>query len=106
MADLIDHTCSHLVTTPEALIQDKSYNKMYTAQYLGNDAGGHIVRYLNVDIETLKKAAVAMVTDGQAVWFGCDVGKMREGKLDILDTDVYDYDLVYGTTFRASGRNF
>ncbi len=93
--DLDDLVC--LINAPT---QDKPYNKMYTVQYLGNVVGGHIVRYLNVDIETLKKAAVAMVADGQAVWFGCDVGKMREGKLGILDTEVYDYDLVYGTTFK------
>jgi bleomycin hydrolase len=80
--------------------QDKSYNTLYTVQYLGNVVGGQIARYLNVDIETLKQATAAMVVDGQAVWFGCDVGKMLERDLGVLDLDVYDYELVYGTAFR------
>ena len=93
--DLDDMVC--LINAPT---KDKSYNTLYTVQYLGNVVGGQIVRYLNVDIETLKKAAVAMVVDGQAVWFGCDVGKMLERNLGVLDLDVYDYELVYGTAFR------
>jgi len=93
--DLDDMVC--LINAPT---QDKPYNKLYTVAYLGNVVGGHIVRYLNVDIETLKKATAAMIVDGRAVWFGCDVGKMLERQVGILDLDVYDYDLVYGTRFK------
>jgi bleomycin hydrolase len=93
--DLDDMVC--LINAPT---QGKPYHKLYTVAYLGNVVGGHIVRYLNVDIETLKKAATAMIVDGRAVWFGCDVGKMLERQVGILDLDVYDYDLVYGTRFK------
>ncbi len=89
-----------LVCLINAPTQDKPYQKMYTVQYLGNVVGGHPVRYLNVDIETLKQAAVKMIVGGQAVWFGCDVGKMLERKLGILDLELYDYELVYGTPFK------
>jgi bleomycin hydrolase len=40
-----------------------------------------------------------MIKDDQAVWFGCDVGKMFQRDKGILDPDIYDYDLVYNTTF-------
>ena len=39
--------------------------------------------------------------DGQAVWFGSDVGKMMARELGLLDVDAYDYELVYGVPFRS-----
>ena len=93
--DLDDMVC--LINAPT---EDKPYNKLYTIQYLGNVVDGQIIRYLNVSIETLKKATTDMIVDGKAVWFGCDVGKMLERELGILDLDVYDYKLTYGTQFQ------
>ena len=93
--DLDDLVC--LINAPT---KDKPYRRLYTVQYLGNVVGGQAVRYLNVDIETLKQATADMVVGGQAVWFGCDVGKMLEREMGILDLEVYDYELVYGTRFK------
>ncbi|MCZ6633021.1 MAG: C1 family peptidase [bacterium] len=92
--DLNDYVC--LINAPT---EDKPYNKLYTVQYLGNVVGGQIVRYVNVDMATLKQATVEMVKNGEAVWFGCDVGKMFQRDLGILDLDIHDYELVYGTDF-------
>ena len=92
--DLDDAAC--LINAPT---DDKPYEKLYTVQYLGNVVDGEIVRYLNVDIETLKQAAVDMIRDGHAVWFGCDVGKWLERKMGIMDPAIFDYELVYGTRF-------
>jgi bleomycin hydrolase len=80
---------------------DKPFGRLYTVQYLGNVVGGTPVRYVNVDIDTFKKAAVAQIKDGQPVWFGCDVGKMLERDQGALDREMYDFELLYDTTFRA-----
>ncbi len=81
---------------------DKPFNKVYTIQYLGNVAEGEIIRYLNVPLPVFKQAAVdSIVKDGRPVWFGCDVGKRIERDLGILDTKLYDYELVYGTSFKS-----
>lgn len=92
--DLDDMVC--LIHAPT---QDKPFNKLYTVQYLGNVVGGQIVRYLNVEMPVMKEAARRMIMDGYPVWFGCDVGKMLERDQGILDMNVYDYSLVYGTDF-------
>ncbi|MBS3783801.1 MAG: C1 family peptidase [Anaerolineae bacterium] len=92
--DLDDAAC--LINAPT---DDKPYEKLYTVQYLGNVVDGEIVRYLNVEINTLKQAAVDMIRDGHAVWFGCDVGKWLERKMGIMDPAIFDYELVYGTRF-------
>ena len=81
--------------------EDKPFGRLFTVRYLGNVCGGDIVRYLNVPMDVFKKAAVAMILDGCAVWFGCDVGKMRARRLGILDARLYDLELLYGTAFTA-----
>ncbi len=93
-ADLDEMVC--LINSPT---KDKPFNRLYTVQYLGNVVDGQPVRYLNVDIETMKKAAAEMIVENKPVWFGCDVGKMLERDRGILDADVYDYGLIYGTSF-------
>ena len=92
--DLDDMVC--LINAPT---KDKPFKKMYTVQYLGNIVGGHPVRYLNIDLKTLKNAAKQMIIDEQPVWFGCDVGPMMEKNLGVLDFEIYDYELVLGTKF-------
>ncbi len=85
-----------LINAPTA---DKPYGKSYTVQYLGNVRGGHPVRYLNVDIETLKAAAQQQIIDGDPVWFGCDVGKMSDRESGIMDPALFDFDRALGVDF-------
>lgn len=77
----------------------KSYDTLYTINYLGNVVGGEIVRYLNVEIEALKQGAIAMIKDGKPVWFGCDVGKTFDRDLGLMDLELYDYEGLYGLPF-------
>ena len=65
--------------------------------FLGNVAGGREISYLNLPIETLKAAAVQMILDGKPVWFGCDVGKHLDRELGVLDLNLFDTELLYGT---------
>lgn len=72
------------------------FNQTYTVRYLGNVVGGEIVRYLNVDLSVMKSAAIQQLQAGEAVWFGCDVGKFLERDLGVMDEALFDYELVYG----------
>lgn len=78
------------------------FNRAYTVRFLGNVSGGRPVEYLNVDLDTIKKAAIQQIRDGSPVWFGCDVGKYLEKDLGTMDLEMYDFDLVYGTTNRMT----
>jgi len=75
------------------------YNETFTVKYLGNVAEGQIVRYLNVPIDVMKKASIASIKDNNPVWFGCDVGKFFHRDIGIMDTDFYDYEHLYNTSF-------
>ena len=85
-----------LINAPTA---DKPYHKTYTVKLLGNVVEGRPVKYLNLPVEDLKKAAIAQMQDGQPVWFGCDVGKcsLREG--GVMDLDAIKAEDLFGTTF-------
>ena len=90
------------VSVIHAPTKDKPFGKTYTVKYLGNVLGGREVKYLNVEMDVLKRLAVAQLKDGEPIWFGCDVGKMSDRDTGILDTNLYHYDAVLNTTFRMS----
>jgi bleomycin hydrolase len=74
------------------------FNKVYTVNFLGNVSGGQIIEYVNVDLETMKHAAIKQIQAGESVWFGCDVGQYLERDLGTMDLEMFDYNLVYGTS--------
>lgn len=81
---------------------DKPYGRTYTVKYLGNVVGGKPVTYLNLPSECLEKAAAAQIKDGEPVWFGSDVGQYSEREMGIMDTDLFSYDKVLGTSLAMS----
>ena len=74
-------------------------NQTYTVQYLGNVVEGREVCYLNVEIEEMKKAAIATIKDNTPVCFGCDVGKYFHRTVGVMDTEFYQYNHIYNTEF-------
>ena len=78
---------------------DKPYYRSYSVQYLGNVAEGRPVKYVNLPIEELKKAAIAQLKDGEPVWFGCDVGKRSSRDGGMMDLDLYDLENLFHTSF-------
>ena len=85
-----------LISAPTA---DKPFMHSYTVKYLGNVVGGTPVRYVNLPIEELKKAAIAQMKDGEPVWFGCDVGKRSSRATAVMDLECYDYEDLFSTDF-------
>tara|TARA_B100000315_G_C14138276_1_gene390168 strand:- start:18 stop:551 length:534 start_codon:yes stop_codon:yes gene_type:complete len=80
-------------------MSNKEMNAHYTVSYLGNVIGGQIISYANVEVDVMKQAAVKSIKGREAVWFGCDVAKMFHRDLGVMDMDLYDYNLLFGTNF-------
>lgn len=80
-----------------SLVNDprNEYNRLLTVDRLGNVFGGVPVRYVNVDMETMKSAAIAMLKAGIPVFFGSDVGKFSDSTAGIMDTDLFSFDLGF-----------
>ena len=85
-----------LINAPTA---DKPFDRTFTVQYLGNVRDGKAVRYLNLENSVLKKIALAQLTNGEPVWFGCDVGKMLDRDKGVIDPDLFLYDGALGVNF-------
>ena len=85
-----------------APMSNKKMNELYTIDFLGNVVGGNIIKYANVEINELKKAAIKSIKNNEAVWFGCDVGKMFNRELGIMDMDLYDYEKLFDTKFKMN----
>ncbi len=92
--DLKEKIC--LINAP---MRNKSFNTLYTVQYLGNVAEGRIVKYINMPSDMLKTFAMTSIRNNEAVWFGCDVGKMYHPDLGVMDTQLYDLPLLFNTEF-------
>ena len=75
---------------------DKKMNELYTIKYLGNVVEGQIIKYLNIDLEEMKKYSIKSLKNNEAVWFGCDVGKMFHRDVGVMDIELYNYELTFG----------
>lgn len=69
--------------------------RVFTVEYLGNVVGGGRIIYLNVDIQLMKSLARQTLKNGEAVWFGCDCGKMFHRENSIWDASLFEYDSFY-----------
>ena len=80
-------------------MSNKKFNELYTVKFLGNVAEGQTIKYLNVSIDEMKDATIKSLKNNEAVWFGCDVGKMFHRDIGIMYEGIYKYDLLFGSKF-------
>lgn len=98
--DHLDINLRDLICLIHAPMVDKKFDELYTVEYLGNVVEGNIVRYVNLEMNTLKKYAVKALKNDDPFWFGCDVGKFFHRDLGVMDMELYAYDLFFGTEFK------
>ncbi len=87
-----------------SLVNDprNKYMSLLTVSRLGNVVGGRPITYANVDMKTMKKAAIGMLKAGIPVFFGSDVGKFSNSQSGIMDPDLYDYGLAFNISLNLS----
>lgn len=90
------------VSVINAPTDDKPYGKTYTVEHLGNVVGGTPIKYLNVDMETLKDLAIKQIKENEGVWFGCDVAQDFNRKEGIMDSALFDYEKAFGFPIHMS----
>ncbi len=57
------------------------------------------MKYVNLPVDELKKAAIAQMQDGEPVWFGCDVGKSSVRDGGVMSLDLFDKGSLFNTSF-------
>lgn len=88
-----------VISAPTA---DKPFNHTFTVKCMGNVVEFGQVRYLNLEPSELKRMAVAQLTDGLPVWFGCDVDQSFIREEGIMDTAALDVDRLFGFAIESS----
>lgn len=65
-------------------------------EFTKNFYDGQSAHYANVDRDTLKQIAIAMIKDDHAVYFAADVSPNQDNKKGIMEANLYDFNTVYG----------
>lgn len=79
------------VSCINAPTKSKPFYKSYTVKYLGNVAGGKIVKHLNLPMERLKELIIAQLKDNKIVWFGSDVSSYGDRMRGVWDDKEFDF---------------
>lgn len=74
------------------------YISLLYVSRLGNVIGGRPTTYVNVDMTTLKQAAIKMLKAGLPVFFGSDVGKSSNSSAGIMDDKMFNTELTLGVS--------
>jgi len=85
-----------IINAPTA---DKPYYKTFTVDYLGNVVGGCQVKYLNLPADEMRALAIQQLSDGEPVWFGCDVGQMLMRDYGLMGMNTFKYEDLLGVKF-------
>ena len=83
----------------------RPYNKRFTIKLSNNMENDNDATYVNVPIEVLMKAAAKSIAAGEAVWFGCDVGKNIHHINGIMDPDSINHKETLGTELELDKGN-
>lgn len=83
----------------------KVFDQAYTVAMMGNVVEGQKIKYLNVDMATLKDLTIRQLEGQEAVWFGSDVGQLTDRKLGVMATDIYDVDNLFGIDFSSNKKD-
>lgn len=75
------------------------YHQTFCLDQFQNVVEGDPGAFLNVPMADLKKLAVSVLKDKQAILFGCDVLQESHRKLGVMDPGVLEYDLLFNTAF-------
>ena len=95
----VEMDLSEYISLINAPTDDKPYYRSYSVKFLGNVIEGRKVKYVNLPVDELKKAAIAQMQDGEPVWFGCDVGKSSVRDGGVMSLDLFDKGSLFNTSF-------
>lgn len=74
---------------------NKEYKKLYRKKYSENIIEDCTIEFINLPVEVLKDLALHQLKDNMPVYFGCDMKKMRDNDLGIMDAELYNYKDVF-----------
>ena len=89
--DLTQYVC--LVDDPRSA---HAKGEAMTVDHLGNVVGGREIRYINADMDTIKRIASQTLAAGEPVWFGADCSQQADRDRGLYVDGVHDYSGLFG----------
>ena len=77
----------------------RPYYKTYEVEYDRHTYDGHNWKYVNLPMDDIEQMAIASLRDGRQLYSSYDVGKFLDRKRGYADTENFDYESLFGTTF-------
>ena len=77
----------------------RPYYKTYEVEYDRHTYDGHNWKYVNLPMDDIEQIAIAALKDGRKMYSSYDVGKFLDRKRGYADTENFDYQSLFGTTF-------
>lgn len=87
---------NNLVAIANVPMYNKEYGRLYWKKHTENIYKHSAVKFLNMPIDVLRNLAIKQLKDGTPVYFGCEMKKMRDNDLGIMDSNLYNYREVFG----------
>jgi bleomycin hydrolase len=91
------HKLFSLVNDPR-----NDYMTHLSVDRLGNVWHGRPITYVNVSMDVMKEACIAMLKSGLPVFFGSDVGQSSDSAKGIMDTGLVNYEAGFNVTLGMS----
>ncbi len=77
----------------------RPFYKTYEVEWDRHTYDGHNWKYINLPMDDIEQLAITSIKDGTKLYSSYDVGKQFDRKNGFLDTDIYDYESLFGTSF-------
>lgn len=90
------------VTLCNSPMESTPYHMRYVLKHSRDIAEDDDYTFLNVDLDTFRKAAVAQISDGHPLYFCCDVDQFTLRKEGYFSRDVVRVDELFETSFDYS----
>ena len=97
--DYIKEDLSNYVVLTNYPSEKLPFNKLYQSEMNNNVYEKPLGRLINLDIELIKKFAIASIKDNSPMWFACDVGAFNMRKEGYLVKGLLDIDATFNTSF-------
>jgi bleomycin hydrolase len=91
------HRLFSLVNDPR-----NEYMTLLGVERLGNVWKGRPITYVNVPMDVMKAACIAMIRSGFPVFFGSDVGKDSDSARGVMHKDMIDYEAGFNVRLGMS----
>ena len=77
----------------------REYYKTYEVELDRHTQDGHNWKYVNLPMDDIEEMAISALKGGHKLYSSYDVAKMLDRKRGYADTENFDYESLFGTTF-------